>query len=97
MGSVPGEVTLGGRRIALRRLRVRSVEGEEVRLTSFAWAADRDPLQRRTMEAVAIGVSSRRYARSLDPLPPTMDLGWSDPGGRAKRLATGGSLRLYEP
>ena len=72
-GSVRGEVTLGGRRIALQRLRARSVDGSEVRLPSFAWAAKRDPLERRTMEAVAIGVSSRRYARSLDDLPPTIE------------------------
>jgi transposase-like protein len=71
---VRGEVTLGGRRIALQRLRARSVEdGSEVCLPSFAWAAKRDPLERRTMEAVAIGVSSRRYARSLDPLPPIIE------------------------
>jgi len=73
MGSVPGEITLGGRRIGIRRLRARSVQGEEVRLPSFRWAADRDPLHRRTMEAVAIGVSSRRYARSLEPLPPAIE------------------------
>ena len=42
-GSVPSEVTLGGQRIAMRRLRARSADGELV-LPSFAFAADRDPL-----------------------------------------------------
>jgi len=32
---------------------------------------DRDPLDRHTLEAVAAGVSTRRYARILDRLPPT--------------------------
>lgn len=67
-GSTTSEVTLGGRRIAMRRLRARSAEGE-VSLPSFVWASDRDPLDRHTMEAIACGVSTRKYGRSLDRLP----------------------------
>jgi transposase-like protein len=68
-GSVPGEVTLGGRRILVHRLRVRSVDGHELALPSFAYAAHRDPLDVRTLEAIAIGVTTRKYRRALDPLP----------------------------
>ncbi len=70
-GSTESPVTLGGRRIAIRRPRVRSIDGEELRLPSFAAATDRDPLDRHTLEAVASGVSTRRYARTLDRLSPT--------------------------
>jgi transposase-like protein len=70
-GSTESPVTLGGRRIAIRRPRVRSVGGEELGLPSFEAATDRDPLDRHTLEAVAAGVSTRRYAQSLDRLPPT--------------------------
>ncbi len=66
-GTTRSEVTLGGRRIAIPRPRVRSKEGEEVELPSFAFAASRDPLDRYTLNAVACGISSRKYARSLDP------------------------------
>jgi len=38
-------------------------------LQSFSWPADRDPLDERTLEAIALGASTRRYARSLDALP----------------------------
>ena len=38
-------------------------------LPSFAFAARRDPLDRHAMTAVACGISGRKYARSLDPLP----------------------------
>lgn len=69
-GSTGSEVTLGGRRIKIRRPRARTIEGQELQLPSFVFAADRDPLDRRTMEAVAIGVSNRNYRRSLEPLPP---------------------------
>jgi hypothetical protein len=57
-GSTESPVTLGGRRIAIRRPRVRSIEGEELSLPSFEAATDRDPLDRHTLEAVAAGVST---------------------------------------
>ena len=69
-GSVPSEITLGGRRIAMRRPRARSLEGEELALPSFQFAAGRDPLDRHTLAAVAAGIATRRYASTLDPLPP---------------------------
>jgi transposase-like protein len=72
-GTTQSEVTLGGRRIAIKRPRVRSKEGEEVELPSFAFAAHRDPLDRHTLNAVACGISSRKYARSLDPLPEEIE------------------------
>jgi hypothetical protein len=56
-GSVPGEVTLGGRRILVPGLRARSVDGHELGLPSFAYAAARDPLDAWTLEAIAIGVT----------------------------------------
>ncbi len=68
-GSTPSEVTLGGRRIQISRPRVRSTEGHEIELPSFVFATDRDPLDAHTLDAVACGVSTRKYARSLEPLP----------------------------
>ena len=68
-GSTRGEVTLGGRRILVPRLRARSMAGHELALPSFTYAAGRDPLNARTLEAIAIGVTTRKYRRALDPLP----------------------------
>ena len=68
-GHTTSRVTLGGRRIEIRRPRARSVQGAEVSLPSFTWAADREVLDAHTLDAVAVGVSTRRYARSLDALP----------------------------
>ena len=67
-GSAASRVTLGGRQIDMPRLRARSDQGE-LGLSSFRWAASRDPLNAHTLEAIAAGVSTRRYARTLDPLP----------------------------
>ena len=61
-------MTLGGRQVELPRLRVRSSDGE-VPLASFQWAAATDPLDEHTLAAVAAGVSTRRYAGTLDPVP----------------------------
>jgi transposase-like protein len=72
-GSAASEVTFGGRRIGMRRLRVRSVKGTEVEVPSFVWAAHRDPLDAHTLGAIAAGVSTRRYRGSLEALPAVED------------------------
>ena len=68
-GSAPSEVVLGGRRIALPRLRARSTDGEELHLPSFTYASAHDPLDAYTLEQIAVGVATRKYRRTLDPLP----------------------------
>ena len=68
-GHAPSEVVLGGRTVALRRPRVRHA-GQEVALPTFrAFAAD-DPLNRRVVEQMLVGVATRQYGRSLEPLGP---------------------------
>ncbi len=67
-GSADSQVTLGGRQVEVPRLRVRSAGGE-VPLVSFEWASAADPLDEHTLAAVAAGVSTRRYASTLDPVP----------------------------
>jgi putative transposase len=68
-GHESGEVTLGGRRIAFERPRVRSADGsEEVRLQTYAHFADRDPLTKAVLERMLAGVSTRRYRRTQEPV-----------------------------
>jgi transposase-like protein len=62
-------IALGGRQIEVKRPRVRSRDGRECALPSYQWAAARDPLDHHTLEAIACGVSTRKYPRTLDPLP----------------------------
>ena len=68
-GTVPSEVVLGGRKVATRRPRVRR-DGAEVALPTFQSFADTDPLNRRVVEQMLVGVATRQYARSLEPVPP---------------------------
>ena len=68
-GSTASEITLGGRRLRVRRLRAAQVDGPELALPSFSWAADRDPLDDQTWRSIVAGVSTRSYGASLDPVP----------------------------
>jgi transposase-like protein len=68
-GRESGEVTLGARRVAVERPRVRSADGrEEVRLQTYARFADRDQLSRVVLERMLAGVSTRRYRRTQEPV-----------------------------
>ena len=66
-GTVPSEVVLGGRKVQIHRPRVRTAR-EEVPLPTFQAFADCDPLNRRVVEQMLLGVATRQYHRSLEPL-----------------------------
>ena len=66
-GTVRSEVVLGGRKVAIQRPRVRTADGE-VALPTFKTMAQRDPLDRRVVDQMLVGVATRQYARSLAPI-----------------------------
>jgi putative transposase len=68
-GHEGGEVTLGGRRVAVRRPRVRTTDGEsEVPLATYEHFADRDQLEEVVLERMLAGVSTRQYRRAQEPV-----------------------------
>ncbi len=68
-GHEAGEVTLGGRRVAVERPRVRTADGtSEVPLATYRHFADRDPLTRFVLEQMLAGVSTRRFVRTREPV-----------------------------
>ena len=68
-GHEAGEVTLGGRRVAVERPRVRTADGgSELALESYRHFADRDPLGRLVLEQMLAGVSTRRFERTREPV-----------------------------
>jgi putative transposase len=68
-GYVDGSVTLGGRRVPLRRPRVKRVEdGRELPLASYDLFASRDPLARAVMDRMLAGVSTRRFVQVGEPV-----------------------------
>jgi transposase-like protein len=68
-GHEDGEVTLGGRRVQVRRPRVRSADGEsEVPLSTYEHFAERDQLEAVVLERMLAGVSTRQYQRAQEPV-----------------------------
>ena len=70
-GTVPSDVILGGRKVQMRRPRVRA-NGKELALPTFVAFADEDPLNRRVVEQMLVGVATRQYGRSLEPVGPAV-------------------------
>ena len=66
-GHTPSQVVLGGRKVAIRRPRAGRA-GEEVPLPTARAFANADPLNRRVVDQMLIGVATRQDARSLEPL-----------------------------
>ncbi len=72
-GTEDGKVSLGGRRVAVTRPRVRSVEDEdgterELRLESYDTFASVDLLADHMVAAMLAGLSTRRYPAGLEPV-----------------------------
>jgi putative transposase len=71
-GYAPGELVMGGRRVSVPRPRVRDRDGREVPLSSWSAFGDEDPLDERAVRQMLLGVSTRKYGRSLEPLGPEL-------------------------
>ena len=67
-GTAPGELVLGGRKVKIKRPRVRD-RNREVSLESYVRFSRLDPLSERALEQMVIGVSTRKYERSLEEVP----------------------------
>lgn len=68
-GSEAGSVTLGGRRLPVRRPRVRAVDGSgELPVASYEAFSGTEVLGRKAMEQMLAGLSTRRYGVGLEPV-----------------------------
>ena len=67
-GTEAGSVTLGGRRLAVTRPRVRAADGSgELHLPSYDLFSSTEVLGQLALEKMLAGLSSRRYVRGLEP------------------------------
>lgn len=69
-GHADGELAFGGRRVRVRRPRVRGTDGIEVPLDTWEQFAEADPLTPRAVEQMVLGVSTRKYVRSIETAAP---------------------------
>jgi transposase-like protein len=68
-GHENGSMTLGGRRVAVSRPRVRTADDEhELPVSSYEYFTDRDPLTRAVMDRMLAGVSTRKFAQVGEPV-----------------------------
>src|SRR6266498_2308342 len=68
-GHEDGSLTLGGRRVRVRRPRMRTADDErELPVQAYEYFADRDPLTRAVMDRMLAGVSSRKFAQVGEPV-----------------------------
>src|SRR5829696_2361334 len=68
-GHEVGSMTLGGRRVAVSRPRMRTADDEhELPVATYGYFADRDPLTRAVMDRMLAGVSTRRFAQVGEPV-----------------------------
>jgi putative transposase len=95
-GHAGSSLVLGGRRVAVNRPRARSVEGRELRLPSWREWSARDPLDERAIEQMVLGVSTRRYARSLEPLPEAVTVRGVSKSAVSERFVYGTERKLAE-
>lgn len=92
-GHTHGRLVMGGQTVSVRKPRVRQ-GGREVQLPSWEQFADTDPLDERTLEQMAIGVSTRSYARSVEPMPRELDSGGTSKSATSRRLVASTKKRL---
>jgi len=65
-GTEEGRVVLGGRKVPIQRPRVRTKDGQEVRLSSYEAFQDEQLLTQAALERMLHGLSTRRYHHGLE-------------------------------
>lgn len=102
-GTEAGKVTLGGRRIPVRRPRVRTVADDdgvehEVHLESYDTFASVDLLAEHMMASMLAGLSGRRYRSALEPVGDTVEAvaSGTSQSSVSRRFITATAERLAE-
>jgi transposase-like protein len=95
-GHAEGELAMGGRRVRMQRPRVRGADGREIPLDTWERFAEADPLTPRAVEQMVLGVSTRNYARSIEPAPPHMSSRGTSKSAVSRRFVTATREKLAE-
>ncbi|HEV2983455.1 MAG TPA: IS256 family transposase [Vicinamibacterales bacterium] len=95
-GHTDAELPFGGRRVRVRRPRVRGSDGREVALPTWQHFADADPLTSKAVEQMVLGVSTRNYDRSLEPTPAGMSSRGASKSAVSRRFVSSTEQTLTE-
>jgi transposase-like protein len=72
----------------VKRPRARSVDGRELTLPSWKYFSAVDPLHERALEQMLIGVSTRKYERSLEPVAAPVVVRGTSKSAVSRRFVT---------
>lgn len=95
-GSAPGKLTLGGRQVTVRRPRVVDRNGEEVPLGTWQELSAKDPMDARVLEQMTIGVATRKYERSIEPVPEGLPSSGTSKSSVSRRFVDVTAAKLTE-
>jgi transposase-like protein len=93
-GHAPGELVMGGRRVSVKRPRARTRDGNEVQLPTFERFSAEDPLFERAVEQMVVGVSTRKYDRSLEDVPAQVGVRGTSKSAVSRRFVAATTARL---
>ena len=96
-GTTP--VCFGGRNVSLPHPRVRvrgKGRGREVALPSIERLRDGDPMSERVVEQIALGVSTRGYERSLEPVDESIETRGASKSNASRGLIDATTERLAQ-
>jgi transposase-like protein len=94
-GRTDGRLVMGGQRVVVRKPRVRQ-GGTVVELPTWVEFADEDPLDERAVEQLVLGVSTRNYERSLEPLPDELEPHGATKSATSRRFVETTSKKLKQ-
>src|SRR6516165_10204578 len=97
-GTTRTPLCFGGRNVSIERPRVRARgKGKnEVELPTIEALREGDPLSARVMEQILVGVSTRGYERSLEPVDPELDGRGASKSNASRALIDATKVRLAE-
>lgn len=95
-GTTRTPLPLGGRHLVVRRPRVRKKGGGEMALPVLDAFRVGDPLPAHVMEQILLGVSTRGYAQSLEPVPDSLETRGTSKSAASRALIEKTAQKLAE-
>ena len=95
-GTARTPLPFGGRTLKIERPRVRRKSGGEEVLPSLQAFCAADPMSERVVEQIVLGVSTRGYERSLEPVPADAEVAGTSKSSASRALIDGTAQKLAE-
>jgi len=95
-GTVRGQLALGGRSVTVPRPRVVGLDGREIALDTWSRLRASDPLGARALEQMLVGVATRKYERSLEGVPESLESRGTSKSAVSRRFVEATAAKLTE-